>query len=117
MRQKKSVIFKKEQQEIFVELLQKLGITKENNRILKEEIEREYIKEYIREKEEDIKKFYSACKWKSVGKENNLEINIIKNIMRENNVDILKLERKKKSEEDNKYHSYRVYVFMFPEEI
>jgi len=113
MKLKKNIQYKNERYEIYNNLLEKLGVNKENNRILKEDIEKDEIKSYIKEKLDDIKKFYSTGQWRSIYRENNVEMNIIKNIMRENNIEILKLERKRKNDDD-KYHSYRIYVFMFP---
>lgn len=64
---------------------------------------------------EEIKKYYSTSRWRSVYREDNKELNIIKNIMREHGIEILKIERKRKKEEKNE--SYRIYIFEIPEEI
>ena len=115
MRRTKEELYKKERLEILKDLIKKIGITKEENKKLKEELENETIKEYIRSKEEEITKYYSTSRWKSIYKEENKELNIIKNIMRENNIEILKIEKKRLKE--GKYSSYRVYVFEIPNEI
>lgn len=110
---KREKIYEKEREEILINIIKKIELRE--NRILKEELERETIKEYIHEKMEEIKKYYSTSRWRSVYREDNKELNIIKNIMREHGIEILKIERKRKKGEKNE--SYRIYIFEIPEEI
>jgi len=115
MNQKKNIKYKTEQEEILNNLIKKIGFNKENNRVLKEQIETDEIKKYILSIQDNIKKYYAVGNWASIYKKTNIEMNIIRNIFKEHNIEILKIEKKRKNEE-NKYESYRVYVFLFPEE-
>jgi len=116
MKLKKNIKYKNEQDAILNNLILKIGISKDNNRILKEKIETDEIKQYILDIQDDVKKYYAIGNWASIYKKTNIEMNIIRNIFKEHNIEILKIEKKRKNEE-NKYESYRVYVFLFPEEL
>ncbi len=110
---KREKLYEREREEILINLIKELELRE--NRILREELEKDKIKEYIHKKMEEIKKYYSTSRWRSVYKEENKELNIIKNIMREHGIEILKIEKKRRKEEKNE--SYRVYIFDIPEEI
>ena len=110
---KREKMYEREREEILINLIKELELRE--NRILREELEKDKIKEYIQLKMEEIKKYYSTSRWRSVYKEDNKELNIIKNIMREHGIEILKIEKKRRKEEKNE--SYRVYIFNIPEEI
>jgi hypothetical protein len=116
MRKGKEELYEKEREDILIKVLKLIGIDKNNNRILRENLEKPEIKEYINEMMEEIKKYYSISRWRSVYRKENKELNIIKNLMRENMIDILKIE-KKRIKEDGKYEGYRIYIFEIPEEI
>lgn len=112
----KDKLYMKERENILIELINKLGINNTENRILRDELEKEEIREYIKNKFEEIKQYYSTSRWRSVYREENKELNIIKNIMREHKIEILKIERKR-LKDNGKYEGYRIYIFEIPEEI
>jgi len=114
---KKSELYKYNQDEILKRIIGKIGITRENNRKNREELETEEIKNSIRECTDDIIKYYSTSKWKTFTREDNQELNIIKNIMKEHGIEIYKLERKRQRQTDGKYESYRLYIFNIPKNI
>jgi hypothetical protein len=114
---KKSELYKENQNEILRKIIKIIGITTDNNRKNRDELETEEIKESIRELTDDIIKYYSTSKWKTFIREYNQELNVIKNIMKEHGIEIYKLERKRQRESDGKYESYRLYIFNIPKNI
>ncbi len=107
--------YKRERGEMINEIIKRLEIDK-NRKKGREELETEEIKEYVLSRMEEIKKYYSTSRWRSVYRDDNKELNILKNIMREHGINIIKTEKKKKTEE-GKYEGHRVYIFEIPEEI
>ncbi len=113
---KREEIYKKEREELLIELLKEIGVDNGEKRKLKDELEKDSIKEYVRSNNDRIKRYYSTSRWRSTYRNDNKEMNIIKNIMREHDIEILKLEKKKKLQ-DGIYESHRLYIFEIPEEI
>jgi len=91
-------------------------ITKINNKIKKEELEKEEVRIEIRNLMGEIKKYYKTSNWRSIKTWKDQELNLINNILKEHEIEILKIDRKRKCE-DNKYHNYREYIFNIKEEI
>ena len=58
MKQTKDMKYSKEQKEILMKIIKKIGITKEKKRFKKEELETEELREGIKEMLEEIKKYY-----------------------------------------------------------
>ena len=66
----------------------------------------------MREMKDDIIKYYTTGKWKTLYREDNQELNLIKNVMKENGIEIYKLEKKTKN--NGKIKSSRLYIFNIP---
>jgi hypothetical protein len=103
------------QEEILQKIINIIGITKENKKIRKEDLCKEETRTQIRQLLDDVKKSYKTYKWRSMKTWKDIEINLITNIFKEHNIDIVKIERKKKI--DDKIYRYREYNFLIPEYI
>ena len=62
MRKGKEELYEKEREEILIKVLKLIGIDKNNNRILRDNLEKPEINEYINEMMEEIKKYYSISR-------------------------------------------------------
>ena len=113
----KKELYQKEQYEILIKLLNIIGITKNNTTVQKSYIETIDILDNINSLKNDILKFFSTRKWHATKTGVNIEINFIRNIIREFNIEMLSLEKRKKDEESNKTKSYRYFKFIIPENI
>lgn len=112
---KKSELYKENQEDILRRILKVIGVDRENDRKSRDELEGEEIKESIREMREEIIKYYTTSRWKTLYREENQELNMIKNIMKEHGIEIYKLERKKSNE--GKIERKRLYIFNIPKNI
>lgn len=115
MRQTKELLYKKEREEIMIKILKIIGITRERKRINREEIEKEEIKESINNMLEEIKRYYKISQWRNINTWKDKEINLITNILKNNGIEIIKTDRKRKIE--NKYIHYREFIFDINEDI
>lgn len=109
---KKSELYKGEQEEILKRILNLIGVSRENDRKSRDELELEEIKESIRGMRDEIIKYYTTSRWKTFYREENQELNMIKNIMKEHGIEIYKLEKKKTN--DGKVERRRLYIFNIP---
>ena len=107
----KDNIYKEQQNEIFHKILEKLGVTRENNQIFKSKIDTPENNKFILDMMEDITKYYATSNWKSIYRDNNREFNILKNIMKHHGIEIYKFEKKKTENEIIKRD--RLYIFNF----
>lgn len=94
---KKSELYKKEQDEILKKILKIICINNEKIRINREEIENE-----LKEMEEEIQKYYSVSKFKSYINGEEKYLNLIKNICKEKEINILKLQGKRYKNKEEK---------------
>jgi hypothetical protein len=115
MKQRKDEKYSKEQEEILLKMLRKIGISKEKRRFNREELERECIKEGINEMIEEIKKYYKMSNWRSIKTWKEVELNLITNVLKYNGIETIKVDRKRK--EGDKYKHYREYIFDINDEI
>jgi hypothetical protein len=109
---KKSELYENEQKEILKKILNLIGINRLNNRKTREELEGDEIKESMREMREDIIKYYTTSRWKTFYRDDNQELNMIKNILKEHGIEIYKLEKKRSN--DGKIERSRLYIFNIP---
>jgi len=109
MRVKKDEKYEKEQKEILMKIIKIIGLSKEKYRFEKEEIDREEVKEEIKNMIEEIKKYYKMSNWRSIKTWKEQEINLIINILKYNGIETIKMDRKRK--EGNEYKHYREYIF------
>lgn len=116
MRKTKEELYEKEREEIMIKILKIMGITKDRKRIKKEEIEIEEVRKNIQELMVEIKRYYKISKWRSINTWKDKELNTINNILKENGIETIKVD-KKRIGEDNKYHNYREYIYEIKEEI
>ncbi len=112
----KKKLYEKEQQEILIKLMNIIGIKKDNVNIEKSYIESEDVSIQINNLKDDVVKYFSTSKWCSVKLGSNIEINIVRNIFKYFNIEVISIEKKRK-DESNKYRSYRIYKFIIPESI
>ena len=112
----KKKLYEKEQQEILIKLMNIICIKKDNINIEKSYIENEEISRQINNLKDDVVKYFSAGKWLSAKTGNHTEINIVRNVFKYFNTEVISIERKRK-DENNKYRSYRIYKFIMPENI
>jgi len=115
MKQTKDMKYSKEQNEILMKIIKKIGITKDKKRFKKEELETEEIKNGIKEMLEEIKKYYKMSNWRSIKTWKEQELNLITNILKYNGIETIKVDRKRK--EGDGYKHYREYIFDIKEEI
>ncbi len=115
MRARKEIKYVIEREELMIKILKMIGITKERKRIKRDEIDNEDIKEKVNKMMEDIKKYYTISKWRSIKTWKDKEINIILNILKTNGIETIKVDRKRK--EEDKYKHYREYIFEIKEEL
>jgi ribosomal protein L13E len=66
MKERKDDKYKKEQEEILIKIIRKIGISKDKRRFNREELERETIKDYINEMLDEIKRYYKMSNWRSI---------------------------------------------------
>jgi hypothetical protein len=116
MKLTKEVLYVKERDEIMLKILNIINITKNNNKIKKEDLEKDEVRIGIRNLIDDIKKYYKTSNWRSMKTWKDKEINLINNVLKEHDIDILKIDKKRKCE-DNKYHNYREYIFNINDEL
>lgn len=109
---KKSELYEFEQKEILKKILNVIGVNRENNRKSRDELECDEIKDHMREMRDDIIKYYTTSRWKTFYREDNQELNMIKNIMKEHGIEIYKLEKKRSN--DGKVERRRLYIFNIP---
>jgi regulator of RNase E activity RraB len=107
--------YKYEQKEILKEILEELGIKRDNLIISREELETEEFKELMKKKYERVKVYYKTTNWNSVKTGLEKELNILKNVCRYNGIVIDKIQRKKTVEEKRINHV--LYKFNIPEEL
>ena len=112
----KKKLYEKEQQEILIKLMNIIGIKKDNVNIEKSYIESEDVSIQINNLKDDVVKYFCAGKWASTRVGNHTEINIVRNIFKYFNIEVISIEKKRK-DEDGKYISYRIYKFIIPESI
>ena len=115
MKETKDIKYSKEQKEILMKIIKKIGITKDKERCKKEELETEELKNGIKEMVEEIKKYYKMSNWRSIKTWKEQELNLITNILKYNGIDTIKVDRKRK--EGEVYKHYREYIFDIKEEI
>jgi hypothetical protein len=115
MKERKDDKYKKEQEEILIKIIRKIGISKDKRRFNREELERETIKDYINEMLDEIKRYYKMSNWRSIKTWKEVELNLITNILKYNGIDTIKVDRKRK--EGDKYKHYREYIFDIKDEI
>jgi hypothetical protein len=114
----KSELYKKEQEEILKKILKIIGINNEKIRINREELLKEEIENELKEMEEEIKKYYSVSKFKSYINGDEKYLNLIKNICKEKEINILKLQGKRyKNKEEKTRETYVIYQFELNEKI
>ena len=116
MKSTKKELYDKEREMIMLKILKIINIDKTNRKIRKEEIDKEEVRIEIRGMMEEIKRYYKTSNWRSIKTWKDQEINLINNIMKEHEIEILKIDKKRKCE-DNKYHNYREYIFNIKEDI
>jgi hypothetical protein len=116
MRQKKEELYIKEREEIMLKILKIIGISKDRKRIRKDEIEKEEVRNQIKELMEDIRRYYKISNWRSINTWKDKEINIINNVLKDNGIETIKID-KKRIGEDKKYHNYREYIYEIKDEI
>ena len=112
---KKSELYKVEQEEILKKILSLIGVNRENDRMTRDELEQEEIKENMRKMRDDIIKYYTTSRWKTFYREDNQELNMIKNIMKEHGIEIYKLEKKRMNE--GHAERRRLYIFNIPQNL
>lgn len=116
MRLTKEELYVKEREEIMLKILEVIKITRKRNRIMKWELEKEEVREGINDLIDDIKRYYKTSKWRSMKTWKDKEMNIINNVLKEHDIEIIKIDKKSKSE-DNRYHNYREYIYNINEKI
>lgn len=116
MRRKKTEMYKEEQEKIIKEILKIIGVTWEERRINREELLKEEINEKIDKMEEEIKKYYSISRYRAYREGKDKKLNLIKNLCKENGIEILKLQGKRyKKENEKERETYVIYQFEIPE--
>jgi len=113
----KKELYYKEQYDILIKILNIIGINKNNNTVQKSYIENEEILTQINNLKNDILRFFSTRTWHATKTGVNIELNFIRNVIREFDIEMLSLEKRKKDEESNKTKSYRYFKFIIPENI
>ena len=113
----KKELYRKEQYEILIKLLKIISINKDNTTVQKSYIETDDILNNINSLKNDILRFFSTRTWHATKTGVNIELNFIRNVIREFDIEMLSLEKRKKDEESNKTKSYRYFKFIIPENI
>jgi hypothetical protein len=109
---KKNELYKNEQINVLIQILKKIGLTKNNLSINKDDIENEENKDFIRNKKFEIKYFYYFSNWTAVISTKNFELNLLRYICRYHNIKIsIFVNQKSKNE------IIRLYNFEIPDEI
>jgi hypothetical protein len=113
---RKNDLYKKEQEDLLIQILQKIGINRNNLSIDKKHIENDENKEFIRNKKYEIKNFYCVNNWNSTKKGQNIELNTLRYMCRYNNIKINIIVKQIKEDKD-RYLIQRIYNFLIPDEI
>jgi hypothetical protein len=82
----KNELYKEERLDILIRILKVIGIDRDKDRKSRDELESEGIKENMREMRDEIIKYYTTSRWKTFYREDNQELNMIKNIMKEKKI-------------------------------
>ncbi len=115
---KKSLLYKNEQIDILKKILKIIGINEDNKKINRDELLKDEIEYELKKLEEDIKKYYSISKFRSYIEGKEKYLNLIKNICKENNILILKLQGKRYIDKVEKIReTYVIYQFEINEDI
>jgi hypothetical protein len=113
---KKSLLYKNEQKEILNKILKIIGINGNNIKVNREDLLKKDTEEEIKKLEDDIKKYYSISKFRSYIEGKDKYLNLIKNICKENNIEILKLQGKRYIDKiEKKRETYVIYQFEIKE--
>lgn len=114
-RKTKDFLYKNEQVNLLVKILDEIGINNNNLSITRDNFETDNFKIIIQKYESLIREYYTTRKWTSIRREGEIELNLFKNICRNNNIIIDKIQRKKK--ENDKLINVVLYKFSIPNEI
>ena len=85
----KNELYKEERLDILIRILKVIGIDRDKDRKSRDELESEGIKENMREMRDEIIKYYTTSRCKTFYREDNQELNMIKNIMKEKKIYII----------------------------
>ena len=113
---RKDDLYKKEQEELLIQILKKIGINRNNLSVDKKHIENDENKEFIRNKKYEIKNFYCVNNWNSTKRGQNIELNTLRYMCRYNNIKINIIVKQIKEDKD-RYFIQRIYNFLIPDEI
>lgn len=105
----KDEIYKNQQKETMIKILDFINVNSENRLIKREVLETESYKEFINNLLPDIKKYYCVSSWKSSFYGVEKEINILRTMARFHNICIDKIQKKKNV--DGKYINETIYKF------
>jgi hypothetical protein len=112
----KKDLYKNEQYDILIKLINIIGISKNITSIEKGDIEKQEILEKIDLLKDDIIKYFNTGNWYSTRKGDHTQVNFIRKIFKYFDIEGFSIERKKK-DENNYYKSFRIYKFIIPENI
>ena len=108
----KDELYKIEQKNIMHQILEHIGINKDNKIINRDNLDNDNFKNKINELMPEIKKYYKTSSWNSVKYGEHKEINALKNMCKYNGIIIDKLQKTKRNDNiDGKYSHYVVYKF------
>jgi hypothetical protein len=113
VRSSKDDLYKDQQKQLLLKILEDIGITNENKIIRRIELESDEFNEKINRIYEDIKKYYKTSSWNSTKYGTNREMNILKNMCKYHSIVIDKIQKKRNV--DGKYVNDVHYKFDIPE--
>jgi hypothetical protein len=112
MKSKKDELYQSEQKNIIKNILEYIGINKDNKIVNRDNLDKDDFKNMINEMMPQIKKYYKTSSWNSMKYGQNKEINALKNICKSNGIIIDKLQKTRRADNiELKYCHYVVYKF------
>lgn len=115
MRSLKEELYKDERDAILRTIIEQIGLNKSKKVLMRSEIIKDETKDCINKLMEDIRRYYTISKWRSIKTWKEKELNIINNIMKDNGIDIIKMDKKIRLK-SGKYENERVYLYEIGDE-